>query len=83
MASMDNQSLKPSKEQIIYANLLLMGMLAGIAIMTITYTIYVSGILSSHIDMSVIAANWGKGWAPCSPTAAPSMKTCSTRSKQP
>jgi hypothetical protein len=61
MASMDNQSLKPSKEQIIYANLLLMGMLAGIVIMTITYTIYVSGILSSHIDMSVIAANWGKG----------------------
>jgi len=61
MASMENQSLKPSKEQIIYANLLLIGMLAGIVIMTITYAIYVSGILPSHIDMSVISANWGKG----------------------
>lgn len=58
---MENQSLKPSKEQIIYANLLLIGMLASIVIMTITYAIYVSGILPSHIDMSVISANWGKG----------------------
>lgn len=61
MPSMENQSLKPSKEQIIYANLLLIGMLASIVIMTITYAIYVSGILPSHIDMSVISANWGKG----------------------
>ena len=57
MPAMDNEALKPSKEQIIYANLLLMGMLAGIAIMTITYVIYVSGLLSSHVDMTVIASN--------------------------
>jgi hypothetical protein len=61
MPAMDNEALKPTKEQIIYANLLLMGMLAGIAIMTITYVIYVSGLLSSHVDMTVIASNWGKG----------------------
>jgi len=60
MPSMENQSLKPSKEQIIYANLLLIGMLAGIVIMTITYTIYVTGLLPSHVDMSLIATNWGK-----------------------
>ncbi len=60
MPAMDNQSLKPSKEQIIYANLLLMGMLAGIVILTVTYTIYVSGILPSHVDMSIIATHWGK-----------------------
>lgn len=61
MNAMDNQSIKPSKEQIIYANLLLIGMLAGIIIMTITYTIYLTGILPSHVDMQLISANWGKG----------------------
>lgn len=60
MTAMDDQALKPSKDQIIYANLLLMGMLAGIVILTVTYTIYVTGLLSSHIDMSVIATHWGK-----------------------
>ena len=61
MNAMDNQSIKPSKEQIIYANLLLIGMLAGIIIMTITYTIYLTGILPSHVDMQLISDNWGKG----------------------
>jgi hypothetical protein len=61
MPAMDNQSLKPTKEQIIYANLLLMGMVAGIIIMIITYTIYVTGLLPSHVDMQLISANWGKG----------------------
>nr|MBL0713100.1 hypothetical protein [Desulfobacterales bacterium] len=61
MPAMDNQSIKPSKEQIIYANLLLMGMLAGIVVMTITYTIYLAGLLSPHVDMQLISANWGKG----------------------
>jgi len=61
MPAMDNQSLKPTKEQIIYANLLLMGMLAGIIIMIITYTIYLTGLLPSHVDMQLISDNWGKG----------------------
>lgn len=61
MSARDNPSLKASKEQIIYANLLLMGMLAGIIVMLITYAIYVTGLLPSHIDISIISANWGKG----------------------
>ncbi len=61
MPAMDNPSFKPSNEQIIYANLLLMGMVAGIIVMIITYAIYVTGVLPSHVDMSVISANWGKG----------------------
>ena len=61
MQGKDNPSLKPSKEQIIYANLLLMGMVAGIFVMFITYAIYLSGLLTPHVDLSVIAANWGKG----------------------
>ena len=61
MKAADHPSLKPSKEQIIYANLLLMGMLAGIIIMVITYAIYLSGILSPHVDLSLIVNNWGRG----------------------
>lgn len=61
MNAADHQSLKPSKEQIIYANLLLIGMLTGIIIMVITYTIYLSGVLSPHVDLALIVNNWNKG----------------------
>ena len=61
MPAVDKQSLKPSREQIIYANLLLMGMVAGIIIMMVTYTIYLTGVLPSHVDLQLITANWGKG----------------------
>ena len=61
MTVMDKQSLKPSREQIIYANLLLMGMAAGLIIMMITYAIYLIGLLPPHVDLQVISANWGKG----------------------
>jgi hypothetical protein len=61
MTAIDKEALKPSREQIIYANLLLMGMLAGIIIMMITYAIYLTGLLPAHVDLQVISANWGKG----------------------
>lgn len=61
MRGMDNPSLKPSKEQIIYANLLLMGMLAGIMVMIVTYAIYLTGLLPSHVDLTTISTNWDKG----------------------
>lgn len=61
MTTSDNPSLRPSKEQIIYANLLLMGMVAGIIILVITYAVYLTGILPSHVGLDVISANWGKG----------------------
>jgi hypothetical protein len=61
MTAMDNQPPRPSKEQIIYANLLLMGMVSGIIVLIITYTIYVTGLLPSYVDMHLISANWGKG----------------------
>ncbi len=50
----------PSKEQIIYANLLVIGVWSGIAILLTTYFVYVSGFLSSHVDMSLIQAYWDK-----------------------
>lgn len=61
MTATDKQSLKPSREQIIYANLLLIGMVTGIIVMMVTYAIYVTGLLPPHVDKAVISANWGKG----------------------
>ena len=61
MTVVDKQSLKPSREQIIYANLLLLGMVTGIIVMMITYAIYVTGFLPPHVDVNLISANWGKG----------------------
>ena len=48
-------------EQITYANLLFIGACAGILIMMITYFIYITGVLSPHVDITVIIQNWDKG----------------------
>ena len=61
MPDLDRQSLKPSREQIIYANLLLLGMVTGIIILIITYAIYITGLLPPHVELQLVTANWGKG----------------------
>ena len=50
---------KPSNDQIIYANLLTVGVWSGIAILITTYAIYVSGLLAPHVDISAIPTVWG------------------------
>ena len=57
----DNGALKPTREQIIYANLLIIGVWLGIIILATTYAIYLTGILPSHVDLSIIPKVWGKG----------------------
>jgi hypothetical protein len=61
MVTQDKEGLQPSREQIIYANLLIIGVWAGIFILVATYAIYLTGILPSHVEMSVIPTLWGKG----------------------
>ncbi len=61
MNTQNKEALKPSREQIIYANLLIIGVWAGIIILVTTYAIYLTGILPSHIEISVIPEMWGKG----------------------
>ncbi|MEW6671103.1 MAG: DUF1634 domain-containing protein [Thermodesulfobacteriota bacterium] len=56
-----NKNLKPMSEQITYANLLFIGAWAGILLMLITYFIYITGIISPHVDIAVIIQNWDKG----------------------
>jgi len=51
----------PRKEQITYANVLSIGAWTGIAIMTVTYILYVTGIIPPHVDVNLIVDNWDKG----------------------
>ena len=61
MDTQNLENLKASREQIIYANLLIIGVWAGIFILVATYAIYLSGILPSHVELSIIPTLWGKG----------------------
>lgn len=61
MSNQNDEALKPSREQFIYANLLIIGVWAGIGILFITYAIYLTGFLPPHIEISMIPDLWGKG----------------------
>jgi hypothetical protein len=61
MDTQDKQALQPSQDQIIYANLLVIGVWAGIFIMLVTYSIYLFELLPAHVDTSLIAKVWNKG----------------------
>ena len=61
MNTQNKEDLQPSPEQIIYANLLVIGVWAGIIILVTTYAIYLTGVLPHHVDMSLIPKLWGKG----------------------
>ncbi len=55
---MDNK-LKATEEQIVYAKLLDIGMKAGLLSITVTFIIYLSGILTPHIPISDLPKYWG------------------------
>lgn len=61
MDTQDNQALKPSRDQIVYANLLIIGVWAGIVILFVTYSIYLLEILPVHVERSLIPSVWDKG----------------------
>ena len=48
-------------EQLRYANILFIGAWLGIALMIVTYFIYVTGFRAPHVDVTVITQNWDKG----------------------
>jgi len=61
MSNQNGEALKPSREQLIYANLLIIGVWVGIIILFITYVIYLAGVLPPHIEISIIPGVWGNG----------------------
>ena len=57
----DDNQLQPAQEQIIYANLLLIGVWFGIVLLLLIYLIYVFGIVPPHVDITLIPQFWNKG----------------------
>ncbi|MEW5773249.1 MAG: DUF1634 domain-containing protein [Thermodesulfobacteriota bacterium] len=52
-------AIKTPQEQITYANLLFYGCWGALALMVLTFLIYVSGILAPHVPLEQIASLWG------------------------
>jgi hypothetical protein len=48
-------------EQITYANILFLGAWGGIAVMILTYFVYVTGIMDPHVPLETVVANWHLG----------------------
>jgi hypothetical protein len=61
MEQRENNDLKPMREQITYANVLFIGAWSGIFLMIITYILYLSGVISPHVDVDLVIRSWGKG----------------------
>ena len=55
-----DMSPAPSRGQTAYADLLFYGCWAGLVIMVITYTVYMSGILSPHVPLAQMPEYWGQ-----------------------
>jgi hypothetical protein len=55
---MAEDKTKATGEQIVYANILNIGMMLGLAIIVVTFIVYMSGILSSFIPPQEIPKYW-------------------------
>ena len=51
--------LGPSPEQVLYANFLNKGMLVGLAILLITFALYVFGIIAPYVPLDELSNYWG------------------------
>lgn len=55
----DLQRIEVPQEQIKYANLLLYGAWSGIAILAVTFFMYMSGFMKAFVDPSQVPQYWG------------------------
>jgi hypothetical protein len=56
-------SVEPTPEQVRYASILEKGMLLGLAILFVTYLLYVTGIAAPYLPPDTLAHYWGDGAA--------------------
>lgn len=59
MSEQNDVSLEATPEQVLYANLLNKGMLIGLAILFITFFIYVFGVMDPYIPVDKLSGYWG------------------------
>lgn len=56
--SQDDTKIGPSPEQLLYANILNKGMLLGLLILLITFSLYVFGIVSPYVPLDKLSNYW-------------------------
>lgn len=61
MSTREDSRLQPPPNQIVYANMLVIGVWIGLVLMFVSYAIYAFGILPPHVDFGTITGNWDKG----------------------
>ncbi|NTU42879.1 MAG: hypothetical protein HGA78_07460, partial [Nitrospirales bacterium] len=54
-----SKEIKVTEEQISYAKILDLGMKAGLALLVVTFILYVSGIMTPHIPVEELPNYWG------------------------
>jgi len=59
MAEQSHANLEASAEQVVYAKILEKGMLFGLAILFVTFTLYTFGIMKPYIPLDAISRYWG------------------------
>ena len=55
------ESARPSREQMIYANILTMGVWFGVFVLLVTYCLYVGGVLAPSVPIEEIPQHWTTG----------------------
>ena len=60
MSETVKHSGKTSPEQITYANMLFYGCWGGLAVMVVTYVLYVSGIITPHVPLKTVPLLWSE-----------------------
>ncbi len=57
---MSSEKTKASEEQLAYAKVLNIGMWLGLAVLVITFLVYVSGAFTCHVPINDLPQHWGK-----------------------
>ncbi|MBI5519098.1 MAG: DUF1634 domain-containing protein [Desulfovibrio sp.] len=60
MSNTPKHTGKASPEQVTYANMLFYGCWGGLALMLVTYLVYVTGILTPHVPLDRIPQLWSQ-----------------------
>ena len=61
MTTQDDARLQTPAEQIVYANILTVGVWGSLAMMVVFYCLYVFGVIQPHVSFELLTANWGQG----------------------
>jgi hypothetical protein len=52
--------IETPKEQVLYADILFWGCWGGLALMALTYIVYVTGVMTPHIPLETVAQLWSE-----------------------